>query len=227
MVAARSPQGPEPDLADIFKEVEEELRREQYEKLWQRHGKLLIAIAAAAIIGTAAYVGWQKYRANELASLSDRYAAALTLTDPAAGDPAAAEAAFAELQDAGRGYGTLAQLQAAGLKSKTDPAAAAALYDRLAADKGAPDELRDLARLLKVMQLVETGDGAALSAELQPLVADTSPWRFTARELQAVLALKAGDRSKATELLTQLSDDVAAPPSLRARAAELLAALKG
>lgn len=213
-------------MTDIFKEVEEELRRERYEKLWQRHGKLVIAVAAAAIIGTAAYVGWQKYRGIQKASLSDRYAAALTMSDPASGDPAAAEAAFAALGDAGWGYGTLAQLQAAGLKSKTDPEAAAALYDKLADDGDAPAELRDLARLLKVMQLVESGDPAALEAELQPLLAEENPWRFSARELRAILALKAGDKAQATELLTALSDDVAAPPAMRARAAELLAALK-
>lgn len=226
MVAARSPKGPERDLADIFQEVDEALRRERVEKLWRRHGKLIIAVAAAAIIGTAGYVGWQKYRANQAAELSDRYAAALAAADPASGDPAAAETAFAELSAAGSGYGSLAQLQAAGLKAETDPAAAAALYDKLAADTSAPDELRDLARLLKVMQLVDSGDPAALEAELAPLGAEENPWRFSARELGAVLALKAGDRTRATEILTGLADDVAAPPALRARAAELLAALE-
>ena len=214
-------------MADIFKEIDEELRRERLEQVWHRHGRLIIAMAAAAVIATAAYAGWQKYNQTRVAALSDRYAAAVAAADPAKGDPAAAQAGFQALAADGAGYGGLAQLEAAALAAKQDPEAAAKLYDALAADGSVSQELRDLAHLLKVMQLVDSGDPTALSAELAPLGADDNPWRFTARELDALLALRAGDQARATDLLTKLSDDATTPGPIRARAAELLAALKG
>ena len=52
-----------------------------------------------------------------------------------------------------------------------------------------------------------------------------SPWRATALELTAAARLKSGDTSGALTLYNSLADDLAAPQSLRARAAEMAAAL--
>ena len=62
---------------------------------------------------------------------------------------------------------------------------------------------------------------AQLTAKLQPLTADTSPWRFSARELTAMLAARAGDTEKARTLYKQLADDQQAPSGVRGRAADL------
>jgi hypothetical protein len=52
------------------------------------------------------------------------------------------------------------------------------------------------------------------------------PWRASALDLTAAAKLKAGDRSGALEIYKQLADDLTAPQALRARAAEMAAALK-
>ena len=46
-------------------------------------------------------------------------------------------------------------------------------------------------------------------------------------ELTALLAYRAGDTARAQEILAGLADDLNAPPALRQRVTELLAALKG
>ncbi|MGH6882372.1 MAG: tetratricopeptide repeat protein [Hypericibacter sp.] len=214
-------------MADIFKEVEEDLRREKFEQLWQRYGRWVIALAVVVVLGTAGSVAWQRYQQHREAQLAEQYGATIALTDPSTGDLAKADAALANIADAGGGYGALASLERAAVKAKAgDIDGAAKIYDAMAADSGTPSALRDLAKLLKVMRLVESGDPAALTAELAPLMAPENPWRFTATELTAILALKSGDQKHATELFTQLADDQAAPSSLRARAAEMAAALK-
>lgn len=215
-------------MADIFREIDEELRRERLEKLWQRHGKLIIAMAAAVVVGTAAYVGWQRYDENRRLALAEQYGAAVALADPNAGDLAKADAALAQLADQGGGYGALAALERAAVKAKAgDLDGAGAIYEQLANKDSEPQNLRDLARLLRAMRLLDSGDPAALKASLEPLTAPDNPWRFSARELIGLLALKSGDRAQATEVFTQLADDQSAPAALRARAAELAAALKG
>jgi hypothetical protein len=214
-------------VADIFKEVEEDLRREKFEQLWQRYGRWVIGLAVVIVLGTAGSVAWQRYQQHREAQLAEQYGAAIALTDPSTGDLAKADAALADIVDAGGGYGALAALERAAVKAKAgDIDGAAKIYDALAADGGAPTALRDLAKLLKVIRLVDSGDPATLTASLAPLMAPENPWRFTATELTAILALKSGDQKHATELFTQLADDQTAPSSLRARAAEMAAALK-
>ena len=215
-------------MADIFKEVEEDLRREKLEKLWQRYGKAVIALAVLAVVATAGGVASKDYQKRREAKLAEQYGAAIALTDPSSGDLAKADAALANIADAGGGYGALAALERAAVKAKAgDLDGAGKIYDDLAADGSTPAALRDLARLLKAMRLVDSGDPAALTASLTPLMAPENPWRFSATELTALLALRSGDQKRATELFTQLADDQAAPSSLRARAAEMAAALKG
>jgi hypothetical protein len=214
-------------VTDIFKEVEEDLRREKYEQLWQRYGRWVIGIAVLVVVGTAGGVAWQRYQQHHDLQLSEQYGAAVALTDPSKGDLAKADAALANIVDAGGGYGALASLQQAAVKAKAgDIEGAAKIYDALAANSDTPAALRDLAILLKAMRLADSGDPAALTASLVPLMTPENPWRFSATELTAILALKSGDQKRATELFTKLADDQAAPSSLRARAAEMAAALK-
>jgi hypothetical protein len=95
------------------------------------------------------------------------------------------------------------------------------IYQALAASTDVPPIYRNLATLLAVMHQVDTGDAKQLEVQLQPLAAETSPFRFSARELTALLAAKEGDGARAKTLLDQLAKDAAAPPGLRSRAAEL------
>jgi hypothetical protein len=73
------------------------------------------------------------------------------------------------------------------------------------------------------MHQIQTGDPGQLRARLQPLTADGSAWRHSARELTALLDLRTGDRAAAGKLFSQLAADPAAPAGVRNRATELAA----
>jgi hypothetical protein len=214
-------------VADIFHEVEEDVKRERYEKLWKAYGKYLIAVLAAVVLGTAGTVFWRDYQRGQREAESERFTAALALVQ--AGRNADAANAFAELADeAGAGYRVLALFQRASAQlGSGDTAGAVATYDRIADDGGASAVLRDLGRLLAARALLDTAPAGEVEARLAPLRADANPWRHSARELTAVLALKAGDVAAAREGFQALADDLSAPSTTRARAAELLAALGG
>ena len=85
----------------------------------------------------------------------------------------------------------------------------------------------DLGRLLSVMRRIGEDDPARLRGELQSLAAPEAPYRFTALELLAALALREGDAATAREQLIKITDDPSAPSGSRSRAAELLASLPG
>ena len=212
-------------MADVFNEVDEELRQEQYKRLWKKYGKYVVALAVVVVLGTASSVGWEEYKITAREAESSRFVAAVRLIE--SGDHAQGSAALGALaEDAGVGYRILARLrQAAVLREAGDHSVALSVYERLVADSSVDKHLQDLARLLAAQVMLELGAANEdITNRLVPLLTDNNPWRHSARELQGALALQDGDADTAIREFTELSEDVTAPPGIRARAAELLAA---
>ena len=214
-------------MSDIFREVDEDVRKDAYLKLWTAYGRYLIGAAVGVVLLTAAWQGWTAWSTAQREADSARFVAALELFQQGRYGPA--EAAFAELaQDAGRGYASLARLQrAAALAEVGDRTAAVAEYDSVAADSRVDKTLRGLAALLAAQNLIDTADRSSLARRLEPLLAEDSPWKYSARELTGLAALRFGDEEAARAAFTALADDPATPQGARARAAELLAAMGG
>ena len=40
-------------MSDIFREVDEEVRREKLNQLWERHSNLIVAVALLIVLGVA------------------------------------------------------------------------------------------------------------------------------------------------------------------------------
>ena len=213
-------------MADIFREVDEELRRESLEKLWKKYGKAILAVAAAIVIAVAGFQAWRVYDLNRRQELSDRFAQALSQAE--GGDQAGALNALAQMSEAGGGgYPGLAAFQRARLLAETgDAAGAVALWDQIADDSKLGAGFRAMATLLSVMQQIEDGDPGALRQRLEPLAAEGAPFRGSALEMMAVLALRTGNRDEARDLYTKIADDLTMPLSIKQRAAQMVAALK-
>jgi hypothetical protein len=213
-------------VADIFREVDEELRRENLEKLWKKYGKAILALAAVVVLAVAGYQAWKTYDLKRRQDLSDKYAAALAQAKD--GDTADALKALAQMSDtSGGSYGGLAAFEQARLLAQTgDTAGAIGLWDKLANDSSLGEGFRDVATLLSVMHQVDKGDPAALRARLAPLAADGKPFRGTALELTAALALRTGHRAEAHKIYTKIADDLTLPLSIKQRATQMVAALK-
>ena len=212
-------------MSDIIREVDEELRRENFEKLWRKYGSYAVGLAVVIVLGVGGFFQWQHYTQGQREERARQYEAAVQLS--AAADPGAPAAlqALAARED---GYGALAELQQAELKAKAgDVAGAVAIYEKMTADSAVDRSLRDLALILLALHTVDTAPPDQLTQRLQPLTAATNPWHYSALELTAVLARRAGDNAKAVQILTGLADDLNAPQALRQRATEMLHALKG
>ena len=213
----------DPVQDSLFREIDEDLRQERYAKLWKRYGNYIVGAVFAVVLSVAGFQGWRAYDIATRQSDGERFAAALTL----AGDKqtqAAAEAFAGLAADATAGYALLARFQEAALLAKRGEPAAAAYAD-LAQDPGVDAVYRDLAVSLGAFHEMNGPGAGDLSARLAPLTADGNPWRHSAKELTAMLATRAGDRTKARALFTALAADATAPQGIRARAGEMLAIL--
>ena len=206
----------------LFREIEEDLRQEHWAKLWKRYGNYAVGAVLALVLSVAGYQGWRAYDIATRQSDGERFAAALKLADDKQ-TQAAAEAFAGLAADATAGYALLARFQEAALLAKRGQPAAA--YADLAQDPGVDAVYRDLAVILGAFHEMNGPGAGDLGARLAPLTADGNPWRHSAKELTAVLAARAGDRTKARALFTALAADATAPQGIRARAGEMLAIL--
>lgn len=212
---------------DIIREIDDDLRSDKLKRLWARYSVVVYAAVAAIVLGVAGYSYWDHHQAQLRAAEGARYGQAMLQADQ--GDAAAAMQTLASLaREAGGGYGTLARLYEADLLlGKGDLDGALQRFDAVATDSGVDRPFRDLAVLLGASHRVDRDDPAALIQRLQPLLAEDNPWRFSARELTGIAALRAGNAADARSHFTRLADDAAAPPGIRARAAELLKTIGG
>ncbi len=221
-------------MADIFDEVNEDLRAERAKQFALRYGWLVALAALLFVAGVGAWQGWRWYAAKQANEVASVYLGAMrAVSGPAVAEGQAtpsritATAEFDRLASSGpEGYRSLARLRSAALHASTgDLPGALAMWDKLSADTAADPLLRDLANLMWVQHQVDSGDPAAIEGRLQPLIAGGNPWRPLALENQAWLAMRTGHNDQAREILRQLAADATAPDGVRGRANGLLAQL--
>ena len=212
-------------MSDIFREVDEDLRRDRASELAKKYGPYFIGFAVAIVLGTLGYNLWRDWDHERRAERSDLFAAAVDLAGD--GDPEASVEALAALGEPDGGYGTLASFERARLlveEGRIDEALAQ--WQILAASDAAGPALQGAARLYFVMHQIDEGDSGELRAMLEPLLVPGNGFRPIAMELNAVLLMRDGDRAAARQIYGEIADDLTAPPGLRARAAQVLASLE-
>ena len=211
-------------MADIFQEVDEEVRQEQLKKLWERYGVYAIAAAVAVVLAVAGWRGYEWWQARKAAELGDAYIAATKLSEQ--GKHLEAETAFERVATEGTAdYRVLARLREAADLTATDRKAAVAAYDAITADRAVAQPLRDLAAVRAGLLLVDSAASGEVSARLEPLSGPDGTFRHTARELLALAAWRKGDTATARRWADIILQDPETPDSLRSRVGVLIALL--
>jgi len=227
-LAAPEPSGgvrPERPVADIFQEVDEEVRRERLRKLWEEYGPVFVAVALLLVVGVGGWRGYQWWEAKKAAEAGAQFETAVVLSEQ--GKHGEAEAAFAKIAAEGTaGYRTLARFRAAEASAQRDPREAVKAYDALAADGGIGQVLQDLAQVRAGLILVDAAPYEEMRARLEPLTASDRPFHHSARELLALAAWRAGDHGATRRWVDLIMTDPQTPSNIRGRA-EMLMALTG
>ena len=209
-------------MSDIFHEVDEEVRREQLKKLWDRYGNYVVAAAVVVVVVLAAWRGYQWWEAKKAAETGAAFEAAAALAE--AGKHADAEAAYAKIvADGTAGYRHLARLREAAQLAQVDAKAAVAAYETIAADASVGPVLQDLAALRAGAMLIDTGSFDEARRVLEPLAGNDRTFRHTAREMLVLAAWRAGDASAAKRWFDVISTDVQTPSATRTRVEMLMA----
>lgn len=207
-------------MADIFDEIDEELKKDRAQVLWARYGKYLIAAVAAVVLAVASAQGYKAWQTSQAETAANAYQAALEADDVAI----ALNDAIAGLTD---GYEMLAQFRIAGEKAVNgDKLDAEMDYLALAEDKSIKPLYQQAALLLSVMNAPDGSDIAALQERLVPLTSVLGPWQGLAIELSAALDLQKGEALAARAKFEAIVALPEISPELRQRAQQMLTILR-
>ena len=204
-------------MSDVFDEVEDQLRSEQYLALAKRFLPWILGIIAAAMVIALGVFGYLDYQTKQAGKAAEVYAQALDIYTK--GDK---EAAFTEFQTVvgmgSRGYKSLSLMQQGSIRlEQSSSPEAVALFD--AAAKIAPNLIiGDAARLKSAFTLMDTAPYSEIEKRLKPLTEVKHPYRPTALEALALAKIAAGkvDEAKSDLGVLTLLPDV--PEAMRQRA---------
>jgi hypothetical protein len=211
-------------LTDIFREVEEEVRRERYERLWKKYRDHITAAGALIIIGVAGYQLYRVYEQREEAKAAVAYAAAAEMLER--GQAAAAAPQFAALaKTAPGGYAAVARLSAAdALLAAGQKGEAVHLYQQIAS--GNDPYLGAAARLHAAWALADAAPRSDVELMLAPLSDKSNAWHQLAREVIAYEDLRSGNQAEALRAYQDIAADPDSPESLKTRADAMIQFLK-
>jgi hypothetical protein len=197
-------------VSDIFREVDEEVRREQLQKLWERYQSVVYAGIFLILAGVGGYRAYEWYETKRAAETGAAFEA---------------ESAYAKVAAEGTAsYRDLARVRQAAELAQRDAKLGIGAYEKIADDRSVDPAWRDLAGLRAGSLYIDAGSFNEARSRLEPLASEGRPYRYTARELLALGAWRAGDTAGAKRWFDLIVTDIQTPPATRSRI-EMLSAL--
>ena len=216
---------PPKDNEAFYREVDEELRRDQIRTLFSRYG-LLAALAVVLLLGSlGGYFWWQHYRQSRAEEQAETLSA--IYTDITAGKAKEVGPRLEKLAEEGNeGYRMVAQLTTAALAAEqTEKEAAVAAYKRIAADEDAAEPFRNLALVRQTALEFDALVPAVVIERLKPLATEGNPWFASAGEMVALAYMKQQKPELAAPIFAAIAKDVGAPPGVARRALQMAQSL--
>ena len=215
-----------PDSSEtFFKEVEENLRRDQFQNFFKTYGGWVIGAVILFLAAVGGWIYWEQQQKQQSAAQSEELHAVfgdiadqqmktvpqrLDKLDDSSNDIVKASAILAE---------------AAVALDKNDRAAATAKYRQVAGDKGLPPAYRDLGIIRATALEFDAIAPEQVIARLEPLAKAGNPWFGSAGEMTALAYLKQGKKAEAGRMFAAVAADKQVPPTIRSRAVQIAGTL--
>ncbi len=191
-------------MSELFREIEEDIKREHYEKIWQKYGRLAMYASVVIIIATAGFVTWNNYTNNKAEQVTSKLLRAIELADKK--EYKEAIPIFSSLADDDSSpYYPIAMLKKAQAQEQSgDMDGAQKTYKQLSGHSGI---FADLVLASKV--------------DTESKLAPTS-FNYSFIEKKAWQELASGNKQAAIGHFSSLFEDEKTPRSLASRAEEVL-----
>lgn len=213
------------DNESFYREVDEELRRDQLKTYWERFGKLVIAGVLLVIAAIGGFIWWQNQKQVKAGERSEQLVAAFD--DIAARRKAAAASKLDALAKSGSdGHRAAALLTKADLAVEArDLKGAAAIFKQIADDTDLAQPYRDLALVRMTAVEFDTLPPQAVVDRLKGLAVAGKPWFGSAGEMVAISYIRLNKPQQAAALFAGMAKDKNLPDTLRSRATQMAGSL--
>jgi len=209
----------------FFREVDEELRRDQMRTVWQRFRWAIVGALALLLAGIGGFIWWQNHRLAKAGEQGEALVAALdSLEQGNAGNVASQ---LDPLTESGTdGYRAAALFARADAAIQTgNVASAVAILRGIAADDGLDEPYRNAALVRQTALEFDRLSPAAVAARLTPLARPGNPWFGSAGEMLAIAHLRQNRPNLAAPIFSAIARDETVPDSIRSRAVQMAGAL--
>lgn len=204
----------------FIEEVTEEVRRDRLFAAFRKYGWIGILLVVIIVGGTA----WREWTISRETARAEAFGdAVLDALDM--GGTEERRAALSSIPTLGGQKAVIDLLLAS--DPAEDRAATLAALDRLIADQGQPQGLRDLAVLRRVIVAGAEMPAADRQMALDGIAQPGRPFRTLAQEQLAYLMIETADTAGAIAALQALITDQEASAALRSRAGQVITALGG
>jgi hypothetical protein len=213
------------DNETFYREVDEELRRDQLKTYWERFGKLVIAGILLVIAAIGGFIWWQNQKEVKAGERSEKLLAAFD--DIAGRRKAAASTKLDELAQSGsQAHRASALLTKADLAIEAkDLKGAAAIYRQIADDGDLAQPYRDLALVRMTATEFDTIPPQAVVDRLKGLAVAGNPWFGSAGEMVALSYIRLNKPQQAAGIFAAMAKDKKLPDTLRSRATQMAGSL--
>ncbi|MCL2737384.1 MAG: tetratricopeptide repeat protein [Alphaproteobacteria bacterium] len=201
----------------LYREVNEEVQAQQMYDFIRKYLRVLVAVAALAVVVVVALQLSKAQNAKTLRQSASAYESAIMMLD--AGNPVAArEALVRAARSSSGGMADLALFSAARIDLQMgDSDAGVAKLEQLVRN-GRTRDFRDLALVKLAMMRAEHMTGRQFEQFLAPVQTKRSPFYYTGMLLVAKKYLSVGEDVAARRWLDRITSDRGAPPSVVAEA---------
>lgn len=207
--------------------VEEEIRKENYQKLWNKYGKLVSAVVALSLLGTMGYSFWKKRDIAEKEAVSEQFTLAQNELNSGKNDSALTH--FREMSKNGKkNYATFAKLEYASLLHEKRDKKAIAEYKTICDDNKTPGLYRELAYIYYVNASLDLLDEKSLKTLMPEFIEKLSKksvdkkWTFLALESLGYCYIKLGKYEDAKSTFAELAKMEKIPDAMLERTRETL-----
>ena len=215
-------------IADSFIDsIQEEIRKENWQRIWEKYGKLISIGVSCILIGSIGYNVWQKQ------DLEDREAISASFTnsqnDLASNRTKTVLTGFKEIGKSSKhNYAALAKFEEAAILMEKRDKEALEKYKSVFENSKVHESIKDLAYIYYINTALDLMPDEELKTQLSSFISNLSnkyvgkSWDILAKESLAYCYLKQGDNDKARQILEELATTEDVPAGILERARELV-----
>jgi hypothetical protein len=213
------------DNEAFYREVDEELRREQVQGLVRRYGIFVGILVLLLLAALGGYFWWQNEQERRAGEQAETLNAIYTDID--SGKAKEVGPRLDKLAAEGNeGYRLSALLTKAALAAQDgNDAAAIATYKSIAADADAAQPYRDLALVRQTAMEYDKLAPALVVERLKPIAMAGNPWFGSAGEMVALAYMKQQKPELAAPIFAAMAKDERVPATIQTRAEQMAQSL--